>query len=88
MIAIFENQPNCSAQAGAAFFHAAPLFIRAGNLRRPAGKPLAILFNDRCEFAANVPSMFLIAKLGYFTIASGLLRSVRNVGTAASRLRV
>jgi hypothetical protein len=50
---VFKNKLDGRAQALAAFFHAAPLTISAGNLRGPGDKPFAITLNDCCEFVPH-----------------------------------
>ena len=51
--AFFQNQLNGRTEAFAAFFHAAPLPIGAGNLRRPCDKPLAVPLYNRGELVSQ-----------------------------------
>jgi hypothetical protein len=54
---VLQNQLDGRAQAFTAFFHAASLSVGAGNLRRPADKPIAVSLNDRSEFVSHGKSI-------------------------------
>lgn len=55
--AVFKNQLDSRAEALTALFNVKPLAVRAGNLRRPGDKPIAVPLNDRCEFIAHGESI-------------------------------
>jgi hypothetical protein len=69
--AICQNELDRSPKTGAAFLDRMALPIGPGNLRRPAHKPFAVLFNHRRELVPHSKSIDLTAKFVLRSIASG-----------------
>jgi len=86
--AILQNQCNGGGEIGAALFNRMTLSVGAWDFGRPADIPFAILLNHCCELIPHAASIAPILHKNQPIIASGLSRSVRSVGTAASRVFV